>query len=167
MRVKALSRRDIIRGAAAVAAITIVPRHVLGGPGQKAPSEKLNIAGVGVGGMGGNNLAFTTTDGSGAHESAWLDEVDFTINGQHIRGSSAVGAVAFTSQPASLTTNENVRVTFSAAVSGAGTASGALRARRALSPCGTAGIRPDSRGARRRSATPAASAAGIAAQRYE
>jgi predicted dehydrogenase len=40
----------------ALSAFSIVSRHVLGGPGQKAPSEKLNIAGVGVGGMGKNNL---------------------------------------------------------------------------------------------------------------
>ena len=40
----------------AASAVTILPRHVLGGAGRKAPSEKLNIAGVGVGGMGKNNL---------------------------------------------------------------------------------------------------------------
>ena len=34
----------------------IVPRHVLGGPGYTAPSDKLNIAGIGVGGMGKSNL---------------------------------------------------------------------------------------------------------------
>jgi predicted dehydrogenase len=33
-----------------------VPRHVLGGAGQTPPSEKLNIAGVGVGGQGGWDL---------------------------------------------------------------------------------------------------------------
>ena len=37
----------------ALAAFTIVPRHVLGGQGHRAPSDKLNIAGVGVGAMGG------------------------------------------------------------------------------------------------------------------
>ena len=51
-----LSRRDFLSGAAAVAAFTIVPRHVLGGPGYTSPSEKLNIAGIGVGGMGKANL---------------------------------------------------------------------------------------------------------------
>jgi len=51
-----LSRRDFIGGAAAVAAFTIVPRHVLGGPGRTAPSEKLNIAGIGVGGRGAGDL---------------------------------------------------------------------------------------------------------------
>jgi len=50
-----MSRRDFIGGAAAVAAFTIVPRHVLGGPRQVPPSEKLNIAAIGSGGMGGGN----------------------------------------------------------------------------------------------------------------
>ena len=39
-----------------LAAVSIVPRHVLGAPGQKPPSEKLHIAGIGVGGMGAANL---------------------------------------------------------------------------------------------------------------
>jgi predicted dehydrogenase len=57
-RLKAPSRRRFLKGASlATAAFTIVPRHVLGGPGQKAPSEKLNIAGIGIGGMGAGNLA--------------------------------------------------------------------------------------------------------------
>jgi predicted dehydrogenase len=47
-----ISRRAFIAGSAATAAITIVPAFVLGGPGRKAPSEKLNIAGIGVGGQG-------------------------------------------------------------------------------------------------------------------
>jgi predicted dehydrogenase len=51
-----ISRRDFVRGAASVAAFTIVPRHVLGGPGRTPPSEKLNVAGVGLGGMGKNNV---------------------------------------------------------------------------------------------------------------
>src|SRR4030042_5088719 len=52
-----ITRRDFIGGAAAaMAAFTIVPRSVLGGAGNVPPSEKLNIAGIGVGGMGANNL---------------------------------------------------------------------------------------------------------------
>ena len=48
-----ISRRNFLSGAAAVAAsITIVPRHVLGGPGYKAPSDKLNVACIGIGGKG-------------------------------------------------------------------------------------------------------------------
>jgi len=51
-----ISRRNFIGGTAAAAAFTIVPRSVLGGAGNVAPSEKLNIAGVGVGGRGGGDL---------------------------------------------------------------------------------------------------------------
>ncbi|MEW6747613.1 MAG: Gfo/Idh/MocA family oxidoreductase [Planctomycetota bacterium] len=40
----------------------IFPRHVLGGAGFVAPSEKLNIAGVGIGGMGQSNLAACETE---------------------------------------------------------------------------------------------------------
>jgi predicted dehydrogenase len=52
-----LSRREFVpRAAAALTGIMLLPRHVLGGAGYPAPSEKLNIAGVGVGGMGGEYL---------------------------------------------------------------------------------------------------------------
>jgi predicted dehydrogenase len=52
-----LNRRRFLATATAGAAITIVPRRVLGGAGQTAPSEKLGIAGIGVGGMGKSNLS--------------------------------------------------------------------------------------------------------------
>ena len=51
-----ISRRDFIGSVAAAAAFTIVPRHVLGGAGHTPPSEKLNIAAVGAGGMGRSNI---------------------------------------------------------------------------------------------------------------
>jgi predicted dehydrogenase len=51
-----ISRRDFMGAATAAAAFTIVPRHVLGGAGHTPPSEKLNIAGVGVAGRGGGVL---------------------------------------------------------------------------------------------------------------
>ncbi len=51
-----LSRRQVLSGAAALATVTIVPRHVLGGSGQVPPSEKLNIAGIGIGGRGQGDL---------------------------------------------------------------------------------------------------------------
>jgi predicted dehydrogenase len=51
-----LTRRRFVGSAAAAAALTIVPRHVLGGAGYLAPSEKLNIAGIGVAAMGSHNL---------------------------------------------------------------------------------------------------------------
>ncbi len=50
-----VSRRAALKTAAAVAIpaiFHIVPRHCLGGPGQTPPSEKLNVAAVGVGGQG-------------------------------------------------------------------------------------------------------------------
>lgn len=51
------TRRKFLASAATVAAgVTIVPRHVLGGVGYTAPSDTLNIAGIGVGGMGRSNL---------------------------------------------------------------------------------------------------------------
>jgi len=50
-----VSRRQFLSATAAISALTIVPRHVLGA-GETSPSEKLNIAGIGVGGMGASNL---------------------------------------------------------------------------------------------------------------
>ncbi len=47
-----ITRREFVGAAASVAAFTIVPRHVLGGPGKPAPSEKINIACIGAGGRG-------------------------------------------------------------------------------------------------------------------
>lgn len=51
-----ISRRELMSAAAGAAALTIVPRHVLGGPRNTPPSEKLNIAGVGIGGRGAGDL---------------------------------------------------------------------------------------------------------------
>src|SRR5467141_1332762 len=51
----AIPRRKFLSQAAAAAAVTIVPRHVLG-RGFVPPSDMLNIAGIGVGGMGRANL---------------------------------------------------------------------------------------------------------------
>ena len=50
------TRRAFGRAAAGIAAFTVVPRSVLGGPGHTAPSEKLNIAGIGVGGRGAGDI---------------------------------------------------------------------------------------------------------------
>lgn len=52
-----ISRRALLRRTAlATAAFQIVPGYVLGLNGQTPPSGKLNIAGIGVGGMGGSNI---------------------------------------------------------------------------------------------------------------
>jgi predicted dehydrogenase len=51
---KGCNRRSFLaKTAAMVLAAQFVPRHVLGGPGHTPPSQKLNIAGIGVGGQGG------------------------------------------------------------------------------------------------------------------
>ncbi len=51
-----ISRRDTVKQlATGLAAFTIVPRHVLG-RGFRAPSDTLNIACIGVGGMGFNDV---------------------------------------------------------------------------------------------------------------
>lgn len=53
----AIARRSFLkRAAVATAAFQVVPGHVLGLNGQTPPSRKLNIAGIGVGGMGGGNI---------------------------------------------------------------------------------------------------------------
>ena len=53
-----VSRRDFVAGSTTLAlGAMIVPRSVLGGPGYRAPSAKLNIAMVGIGGMGMSNMS--------------------------------------------------------------------------------------------------------------
>jgi len=52
-----VSRRGFLgTSAAAAAAITILPSNTISGLGHRAPSDKLNIAAVGIGGMGHGNL---------------------------------------------------------------------------------------------------------------
>ena len=51
------TRRGFLAASAATAGLfTIVPRHAVARSGQIAPSDKINIAGIGIGGMGGGNL---------------------------------------------------------------------------------------------------------------
>jgi predicted dehydrogenase len=55
---KKLNRRGFIeRSAVTLAGLTIVPSYVVSGSGSRAPSDKLNIAAVGIGGMGRNNIS--------------------------------------------------------------------------------------------------------------
>jgi hypothetical protein len=57
-RGRRVSRRRFLQaGAVAAAGFTIVPRNVLAGTGHTPPSEKLNIAFIGVGGQGERNIA--------------------------------------------------------------------------------------------------------------
>ena len=50
------TRREFLGTVAAAAAFTIVPRSVLGGPGYTAPSDMVNLAGIGVGSQGGGDI---------------------------------------------------------------------------------------------------------------
>ncbi|HPB06333.1 MAG TPA: twin-arginine translocation signal domain-containing protein, partial [Prolixibacteraceae bacterium] len=53
----ATSRRNFIKTAAtSLAAITILPSHVVAGLGHRPPSSRLSIAAIGVGGVGFKNL---------------------------------------------------------------------------------------------------------------
>jgi predicted dehydrogenase len=56
-RGKSLTRRGFIGTAGAAAAgFTIIPRYVMGGPGYTAPSDLINVAGIGVGAQGGGDI---------------------------------------------------------------------------------------------------------------
>jgi predicted dehydrogenase len=69
-----LNRRNFLRKSAAgtaTAGLMIVPRYVLGGPGHLPPSEKLNLAGIGVG-----NRGWTVIRQMEAHNIVALCDVD-------------------------------------------------------------------------------------------
>jgi len=60
---KTLTRREFIgRSAATAAGFMIIPRHVLGGTGTKAPSDTLNIACIGVGGKGSSDIRSVSSE---------------------------------------------------------------------------------------------------------
>jgi predicted dehydrogenase len=51
-----ISRRSFMVAGAAAAAVTLLPSHVVRGAGQNSPNNKLNIAGIGIGGMGSGDI---------------------------------------------------------------------------------------------------------------
>jgi predicted dehydrogenase len=69
------SRREFLKTSTiAAAGIMIVPRFVLGGKGFTAPSDRLLIAGVGVGGKGADDI--NHFDATGKANMAFLCDVD-------------------------------------------------------------------------------------------
>ena len=69
------SRRNFLKtGALATASFMIVPRHVLGGKGFLAPSDRLIVAGVGAGGKGKSDIAAFAQ--SGKADIGFLCDVD-------------------------------------------------------------------------------------------
>jgi len=69
-----VSRRNFLAGAVTATTFTIVPRHVLGGIGFTAPSDKLSIACVGAGGQAAWDI--DQLEEAGAH-IAFLCDVDW------------------------------------------------------------------------------------------
>ena len=60
---ESIDRRAFLGGAAgAVAAFTVVPSHVLAGAAGQRPSDKLNLAAIGIGGMGASNINACSTE---------------------------------------------------------------------------------------------------------
>jgi len=57
-----VTRRRFLGTAAVASAFSLVPRHVLGGPDHKPPSQKLNLAVIGVGGRGRNLLDWMSSE---------------------------------------------------------------------------------------------------------
>lgn len=71
----AASRRGFLKtSAVAASAFMIVPRHVLGGKGYLAPSDRLIVAGVGAGGKGESDIAAFAK--SGKADIGFLCDVD-------------------------------------------------------------------------------------------
>ena len=88
-------RREFLQqslAGAALAGFAIVPRHVLGGEGHLPPSEKLNIAGIGVG-----NRGWTVIRQMEAHNIVAICDVDANYLGKppsviRARGSTTISA---------------------------------------------------------------------------
>ena len=71
---RSISRREFLGSSAATAAaFTIVPRHVIGGPGYRPPSDTVNVAVIGAGGKGRSD---TFTVGKTANIVALCDVDD-------------------------------------------------------------------------------------------
>ncbi len=72
------NRRRFLGGSAAAAAtFMVVPSYVLGLQGQTSPNNKLNIAGIGIGGQGGSDLASIDKESPGENIVA-LADVDWS-----------------------------------------------------------------------------------------
>lgn len=69
------SRREFVKRAAVGSAFFIVPRHVLGGPGFTAPSDRLGLAAIGAGGKGGSDIRNASV--GGRERVVALCDVDF------------------------------------------------------------------------------------------
>ncbi|EIJ40850.1 putative dehydrogenase [Galbibacter orientalis DSM 19592] len=73
---KGTSRRSFIKNSALASSFLIVPRHVLGGVGYMAPSDRLNIAAIGAGGKGQSDIINASVNGR--ERVIALCDVDFS-----------------------------------------------------------------------------------------
>jgi len=73
---KTNSRRNFIKQGALASSIFIVPRHVLGGPGFIAPSDRLALAAIGSGGKGTSDIKNASVNGR--EKVVALCDVDFS-----------------------------------------------------------------------------------------
>jgi len=87
---KGISRRGFLGSAlAAGAAFSVVPRRVLGGQGHQPPSETLNKAVIGVGGMGQSHVQYpgekllAICDVDKGHLQSTLEKVGGDVDGYH------------------------------------------------------------------------------------
>jgi predicted dehydrogenase len=71
-----LDRRSFIKNTAVLSSFFIVPRHVLGGKGFTAPSDRLNLAAIGAGGKGRSDIKYASV--KGRERVAALCDVDFS-----------------------------------------------------------------------------------------
>ena len=79
-----IDRRTFVASASRAAlGFTIVPRHVLGGPGFRAPSDTVNVAIVGAGGMGMANAQNVVDSGGNI---VALADVDFGFVDRSLQG---------------------------------------------------------------------------------
>ena len=69
------SRRKFIKNSALASSLFIVPRHVLGGTGYTPPSDRLNLAGIGLHGKGNSDIAHASV--GGRENIVALCDVDF------------------------------------------------------------------------------------------
>lgn len=70
-----ISRKQFLgQTAAAAAGIMIVPRHVLGGPGYRAPSDQVNIGLIGAGGRG---MSVVSGPINAGHNLVAIADIDF------------------------------------------------------------------------------------------
>lgn len=123
-----ISRRSFLsKSAAAVVGLTIIPRSVMGGRGYTAPSDMVNIAGIGVGSQGGGdiqNIATMDVPSSQTIRVAMASEPYATIRRQSTSNAGASGARPGTAPAGATGTQANAAGTRSGAAGAAGAAAG-------------------------------------------